>query len=271
MAGVRGGVEITTLADIPSAGSGLGSSSAVTVGLLHALFAYQGRQLTAEELADRACAIEIDRCRKPIGKQDQYAAALRRDLRHPVRAGRPGHRRPARAHAAGAPAGAGRASPVLHRDHPQREHHPRRADRQHRRPAAPAAPAARPRRRGGERAAGGRRRALGVALNKSWAAKRELASGVSNSADRRGRRGRARRRATGAKVTGAGGGGFLLVVCPLERQRAVREQLAAHAGAPDQDRPVRLAGDLQRPPRHLELRPCRPTPAPGSTRDGWSG
>ncbi len=75
MAGVRGGVEITTLADIPSAGSGLGSSSAVTVGLLQALFAYQGRQLTAEELADRACAIEIDRCRKPIGKQDQYAAA----------------------------------------------------------------------------------------------------------------------------------------------------------------------------------------------------
>src|SRR5690349_16042030 len=76
MAGVRGGVEITTLADIPSAGSGLGSSSSVTVGLLHALFAYQGRQVTAEELAERACAIEIDRCRKPIGKQDQYAAAF---------------------------------------------------------------------------------------------------------------------------------------------------------------------------------------------------
>src|SRR4051794_28579904 len=75
MTGIRGGVEITTLADIPSAGSGLGSSSAVTVGLLQALFAYQGRQLTAAELADRACAIEIDRCRKPIGKQDQYAAA----------------------------------------------------------------------------------------------------------------------------------------------------------------------------------------------------
>ena len=76
MAGIRAGVEITTLADIPSAGSGLGSSSAVTVGLLHALFAYQGRQVTAEELAERACAIEIDRCGKPIGKQDQYAAAF---------------------------------------------------------------------------------------------------------------------------------------------------------------------------------------------------
>jgi D-glycero-alpha-D-manno-heptose-7-phosphate kinase len=76
MAGVQGGVEITTLADIPSAGSGLGSSSSVTVGLLHALFAYQGQQLSAAELAERACAIEIDRCRKPIGKQDQYAAAF---------------------------------------------------------------------------------------------------------------------------------------------------------------------------------------------------
>ena len=47
----------------------------MTVGLLHALFAYQGRQVSAEELADRACTIEIDRCGKPIGKQDQYAAA----------------------------------------------------------------------------------------------------------------------------------------------------------------------------------------------------
>src|SRR4029079_10686974 len=76
MTGIRGGLEITTLADIPSAGAGLGSSSAVTGGLLHALVAYQGRQVTAEELAERACAIEIDRCRKPIGKQDQYAAAF---------------------------------------------------------------------------------------------------------------------------------------------------------------------------------------------------
>ncbi|MGN6576021.1 MAG: GHMP family kinase ATP-binding protein, partial [Nocardioides sp.] len=76
MAGVRKGVEITTLADIPSAGSGLGSSSAVTVGLLHALFAYQGMQVSAAELAERACTIELERCGKPIGKQDQYAAAF---------------------------------------------------------------------------------------------------------------------------------------------------------------------------------------------------
>ena len=83
MTGVSSGVEITTLADIPSAGSGLGSSSAVTVGLLHALYAYRGRQVPAEELAERACMIEIERCGKPIGKQDQYIAAFGgiRDLR----------------------------------------------------------------------------------------------------------------------------------------------------------------------------------------------
>ena len=55
----------------------------MTVGLLQALFAYQGRQLSTDELAERACAIEIDRCGKPIGKQDQYIAAFGgiRDLR----------------------------------------------------------------------------------------------------------------------------------------------------------------------------------------------
>src|ERR1700747_434207 len=66
MTGVAKGVEITTLADIPSAGSGLGSSSAVTVGLLQALFAYQGHQMSAEGLAEGACRIEIERCGKPI-------------------------------------------------------------------------------------------------------------------------------------------------------------------------------------------------------------
>ena len=83
MTGVTSGVEITTLADIPSAGSGLGSSSTVTVGLLNALYTYQGRQVSASELASRACEIEIERCGKPIGKQDQYIAALGgiRDLR----------------------------------------------------------------------------------------------------------------------------------------------------------------------------------------------
>src|SRR5438128_6860476 len=74
--GVEGGVEITSVADIPARGSGLGSSSSFTVGLLHALHAYSQRYASAEQLAREACEIEIDRCGEPIGKQDQYAAAF---------------------------------------------------------------------------------------------------------------------------------------------------------------------------------------------------
>lgn len=74
--GLRGGVEITTTADIPSRGTGLGSSSTFTVGLLNVLNAYQGRHVAAEQLAKGSCEIEIERCGQPIGKQDQYAAAF---------------------------------------------------------------------------------------------------------------------------------------------------------------------------------------------------
>ncbi len=69
------GVEITSTADIP-AGTGLGSSSSFTVGLIHALNAYTGRYETKETVAAHACDIEINRLGGPIGKQDQYAAAF---------------------------------------------------------------------------------------------------------------------------------------------------------------------------------------------------
>lgn len=69
------GVEITTMGDIPSEGSGLGSSSTVTVGALHAMYAYLGEMVPAERLAREACTIEIDTLNKPIGIQDQYIAA----------------------------------------------------------------------------------------------------------------------------------------------------------------------------------------------------
>lgn len=75
LTGVDRGVEITTLADVPSEGSGLGSSSSVTVGLLNALHTFRGEQVSAETLAQQACHIEIDLLGKPIGKQDQYIAA----------------------------------------------------------------------------------------------------------------------------------------------------------------------------------------------------
>jgi D-glycero-alpha-D-manno-heptose-7-phosphate kinase len=71
-----GGVEITTIADIPSKGTGLGSSSTFTVGLLHVLNAYMGRYVSSEQLGRDSCHIEIDICGEPIGRQDQYAAAF---------------------------------------------------------------------------------------------------------------------------------------------------------------------------------------------------
>ena len=68
-------VEITTLADIP-AGTGLGSSGSFTTALLKALYTHRKRHLHQEELAELACNIEIDRLGEPIGKQDQYIAAV---------------------------------------------------------------------------------------------------------------------------------------------------------------------------------------------------
>lgn len=74
LVGIKGGIEITSIADIPS-GTGLGSSSAFTVGLLNALHTYNGYTPSAEELARQACEVEISILKHPIGKQDQYAAA----------------------------------------------------------------------------------------------------------------------------------------------------------------------------------------------------
>lgn len=75
LTGVDGGIHITSISDVPSEGTGMGSSSSYIVGLLNALYAYQGKHAHAEQLAQEACQIEIDILKKPIGKQDQYIAA----------------------------------------------------------------------------------------------------------------------------------------------------------------------------------------------------
>jgi D-glycero-alpha-D-manno-heptose-7-phosphate kinase len=76
LTGIDKGVEITTIADIPSKGTGLGSSSSLTVGLLNALYAYKGKIKSRRSLAEEACKIEIEILGEPIGKQDQYIAAF---------------------------------------------------------------------------------------------------------------------------------------------------------------------------------------------------
>jgi len=74
--GIERGIEITSISDIPSHGSGLGSSSSYTVALLHALYSYQGKSISKEELGRLSSYIEIDLCGDNIGKQDQYAASF---------------------------------------------------------------------------------------------------------------------------------------------------------------------------------------------------
>ncbi len=74
--GIESGVEITTIADIPGRGTGLGSSSSVTVGLLNAMHRFQGRKPSKNQLAEEACQIEIEILGAPIGRQDQYAASF---------------------------------------------------------------------------------------------------------------------------------------------------------------------------------------------------
>jgi D-glycero-alpha-D-manno-heptose-7-phosphate kinase len=75
LSGIRHGIEISAMADIP-AGTGLGSSGSFTVGLVRALRAYQHKSVSNVELAEEACQIEIDRLGEPIGKQDQYISAV---------------------------------------------------------------------------------------------------------------------------------------------------------------------------------------------------
>jgi len=74
--GIKEGIEISFQSDVPSAGSGLGSSSTVTVGVLNALYQYTGWAADAQRLAQEACEIEIKILGKPIGVQDQYIAAF---------------------------------------------------------------------------------------------------------------------------------------------------------------------------------------------------
>jgi D-glycero-alpha-D-manno-heptose-7-phosphate kinase len=74
--GIHRGIEVATMGDIPSSGSGMGSSSTVTVGLLNAMYQYLNEPRDPETLAREACEIELDVLKKPIGMQDQYIAAF---------------------------------------------------------------------------------------------------------------------------------------------------------------------------------------------------
>jgi len=224
--GVERGVEITTLADVPSSGTGLGSSSSVTVALLQALYSYSGRLVTAETLARKACEIEIDICNKPIGMQDQFIAAyggfreisfekndavivselglddgLIRRLNRNMLLFYTNVTRPSES--------------ILTE---QRENISKREDRL----------------LGLRELAQQARDCLqnddlsnfGDMLHKGWELKRGLASGVSNQVLDNLYNASRKAGAIGGKIAGAGGGGFLLLYAPLAAQDNVRNVLS---------------------------------------------
>ena len=230
--GVENGVEITTLADVPSEGSGLGSSSTVTVGLLHAFYAYKGRLVTAEQLAREACEIEIDICGKPIGKQDQYIAAyggvcqftFRKDDSVDVKQFR---RSPELIHGlsrnimlfyTGRTRKAGNILSVqdqrtgvnLEQLHCLKALAMRTADALDRL----------------------RLWEVGRVLNDGWQLKRQLAEGISSPEIEEMYDLALSAGASGGKICGAGGGGFLLLYCDPAHHKAVRKAMEAYRELP---------------------------------------
>ncbi len=230
--GVENGVEITTLADVPSEGSGLGSSSTVTVGLLHALYAYKGKLVPAEQLAREACEIEIDICGKPIGKQDQYIAAyggicqftFRKDDSVDVKQFK---RSPELFHGisrnimlfyTGRTRKAGNILSV------QDQRTGMNLEQLHCLKALAA--------RTAEALDRLRLWEVGRVLNDGWQLKRQLAEGISSPEIEEMYDLALSAGASGGKICGAGGGGFLLLYCDPAHHKAVRKAMEAYRELP---------------------------------------
>jgi D-glycero-alpha-D-manno-heptose-7-phosphate kinase len=230
--GVSEALEIHTIADIPGEGTGLGSSSTVTVGLLNALYAFRGVLKDPAELADEACRIEIDTLRGTIGKQDQYIAAFGGVDHFEFRADDSVRvtplpistldREALSDHLSLFYTGVTRKAEGILQEQSSRVEETKEAHLRIRALAGEARSAivARdwPR--------------LGRVLDEGWQLKRGLASGISNPGIDRKLEAAKAAGAFGGKVTGAGGGGFLLLVHPPERSRQISDALSPLARLP---------------------------------------
>jgi D-glycero-alpha-D-manno-heptose-7-phosphate kinase len=226
MVGVERGIEIATMADIPSEGAGLGSSSTVTVGLLHALYAHRGDIVPAETLARQACEIEIGVLGKPIGKQDQYIAAYgglryfrflpgeqvevttidldsgaKQRLAESLLLFYTGVTRQSSEVLAEQKSNIASKMVLLN----EMKHQADELARQLRLGAVAS---------------------VGQTLREGWLRKKQLASGITNPAIDQLCEMVMSAGALGGKVTGAGGGGFFLVCVPPENRAAVRKRLS---------------------------------------------
>jgi D-glycero-alpha-D-manno-heptose-7-phosphate kinase len=225
MTGLGPHTEITTVGDVP-AGTGMGSSSSLTVGLLNALYAFKGQVTSARKLAEEACQIEIDILQKPIGRQDQYAAAfggtnyIRFNSDHSVD-----------------------VEPVPCRPEIMKELEKRililytgtrrDADGILKQQSEGTGSRLATLRQMRDLAAGMRDALSGPGdldefarlLHEGWELKRSLGFGITMNTVDEWYTAATRAGATGGKLLGAGGGGFLLVMAPPERHEAIREAL----------------------------------------------
>jgi D-glycero-alpha-D-manno-heptose-7-phosphate kinase len=226
--GIEGGIEITSVADIPARGTGLGSSSSFTVGLLNALHAYAGRHANATRLAEESCAVEIDRCGEPIGKQDQYAAAfggfnfIRFHPDDSVEVKKvlcaPSLLADLQSRLLFFYTGVTRSASSLLRQQSADVAAP-----------GPQADATAELVRLAEAAfadlCAGKISSLGCMLHAAWQAKKRLANGVTSDAIDQAYQAAIDAGAEGGKLLGAGGGGFLLFLAPPDRHASIRSAL----------------------------------------------
>lgn len=236
--GVKKGVEITTLADVPSEGTGLGSSGSVTVGLLHALYTYQGVIKPPEVLAAEAAHIEIDILAKPIGKQDQYIVTFG-NLRFTWFRGNSDVevetielgdqvRRKLEQNLMLFFTGITRRSSVILTE--QRENISQNFPILHQLKLLAT--------EAKNCIIQGDFDRFGELMHQGWEYKKQLASKITNSGIDEMYRLAREAGAIGGKITGAGGGGFLLLYCPMSKQDQVRATLG-HL----QELPFRLERD----------------------------
>ncbi|MBT9133258.1 MAG: D-glycero-alpha-D-manno-heptose 7-phosphate kinase [Firmicutes bacterium] len=227
LVGITRGIEIASIADV-HAGAGLGSSSSFTVGLLNALYAYKGILKSAEELAKEACHIEIDILGEPIGKQDQYIAAYggfryiqfnsdETVLTEPIIWSKANKEELAQNLLVLYTGDVREASSIL-REQKENTRQGNKVDLLKKlrdmafelkgllnNNASPDI--------------------LGEFLHKGWMLKKQLASSISNNKiDEYYEKARSAG-VLGGKILGAGGGGFLLLYCPKEKQPQVKEAL----------------------------------------------
>jgi D-glycero-alpha-D-manno-heptose-7-phosphate kinase len=227
--GLPAGHDVFMASEIPP-GTGLGSSSAAAVCLSLALASKQGKQLSREQLAEMASLLEIERLGMPIGKQDQYASAFGginaitfgRDgtTVEPLALPEEGVRELER-HLMLFFMGSSRSSSTILR---QQRESTRRGDRTVLESLHAIKEMAVQMRRALE---GGDLAEVGRLLDLSWSRKKTLASTVTNPEIDDSYRIAIEAGAFGGKVTGAGGGGFLLLFCPPERQAEVSGRLEA--------------------------------------------